>query len=1738
MTAMTDNDDAPDPSRRATRLRRILRRVSVVSVVGLGLAVVVVAALVGVLQLEGPATWVAHKAAGAASTESLEIDVGRVSLRGLTRIRASAVEATMSREGTPTLTVAVDSVSIRYRLLPLLGKHVAVSEARVIGVSAWAAAPAEDPAERDEPASSSAWTFGVDRFELDVREVALALADSDEPWRLTGGRLRARDMAMGPELRAVVDTLHARFRPPERPEEWGQLALSGHLDSGRVSIAGLELRSPESDVRAEGVVPMSFTGIAPDGLELDVDLAPFHLADVGPFLPAGVADSVRVRGKVSARTEADTLRLTAALEASVPGRVEAEGSAWGPRESPDVNLTLRVTDFDLLPWGLFDRTLVADADADVRVRDLALRSVHGGVRAEARLRDPAGPLDVEADLQANADGVGDPWQGQWGFAGLGVTAEGDLGLRPAEVPEWSLRGRTTYAANSPQAVTRPAGADAPSGGGTASAGDAAAGSAFAVAGGAGRFEASGSGFTPNSMDARVTVELERVDLLTGAPSARTEVRFGPGRVDADLRSGLATVRATLDALGGRMELGLEGDLAERTGRLTQGTVRDFDVAALFGDSVSSTLSADLSAELTALAPLDASGRVRVLEARYGPRTLDSATVVVRARDDVVEGELNAAVPDSGRIAVRARALLDDGSPRSVEIDSVGWRHLDARILAAASDSASIPRTALSGSGNGRLALGDDGWAGDILLTLAPSAVGDALLESARFAVRLDGTAAAVDVAMDTDAGRVRGQVETSGEADQRSFEITGFTFDELNLGALSGGLTPETGLSGHLEGTVTGTVVETAEGMVSLDLGPSTLDSLAVDTLSIRLDLDSGTARARAFAELFATVVTLDGEARLTADEPTYAVQGQASRPPRDDLDGPSVFARFGAEGTGVDPDSARATIWMDIDSALVAGEPLEVGRLRAALDRGAVRLDTLELRGGGIELRGGGSLPATLRGAEVGSSADAGEIRVAAFVTRPDLLSALRGEDAGVLAMGAASFQAVARGALDDLGVEATGRISALLVDDIRVQGLELDAEGRLTAEDGWASGEARLTVDRLRLPTAPVQSIDVEARLEPDDELSVTASAVIDGRREVELHALVEQRSAPSAVRLERLDFRADQDRWVLAHPTRVNLHEGFAVDSLLLAAGDQTIRLQGAVPTQGALDLRGAVTDFEVSTLADLLGFPNLRGRVSGSLDLSGTATEPVFTSLLESRLTPTGVTPSTVRVAVDYRERVLDLEGRMELESGSSLRADLELPFHLSLSEEAEGFLDTGSMSGNVVADAFPLGWFEPFVPAGAARDLEGVLDGQVGVAGTPEAPELSGRLALDGASVTLPDLGVRYRDAEARVAFDGSRIDLESMRVRSGRGSASATGVITLDPLAEPGYDIEVRTDGFEAIGSSAVQATVSGDVRVQGVAMAPRVSGVVEVERADLYLGDMVGGSSVDPVTLTDEQWEELARVFGYQRPSERGAASPFMDVVELDLDVRLGRASWVRQRANPELALQFNGDMSVTKEPGDSLQLLGSVEAVPERSWVEQFGRRFSIEEGQLTFQGTPGATRVQVRAAYAVPSRDNPGEPEVVLTLQVQGTPDALELELSSTPPLEASDMVSYLVTGRPASQSLEGGGEGSLTEAGGALALGRLSGAVETYAREQVGLDVVEITNDGTDGVTLLAGRYLSPRFYLGVRQPISLQRSSDDPSQSADPEIEAELQAVRWLLLNLRAGGRTGVEFYVRSRIAYD
>lgn len=239
-------------------------------------------------------------------------------------------------------------------------------------------------------------------------------------------------------------------------------------------------------------------------------------------------------------------------------------------------------------------------------------------------------------------------------------------------------------------------------------------------------------------------------------------------------------------------------------------------------------------------------------------------------------------------------------------------------------------------------------------------------------------------------------------------------------------------------------------------------------------------------------------------------------------------------------------------------------------------------------------------------------------------------------------------------------------------------------------------------------------------------------------------------------------------------------------------------------------------------------------------------------------------------------------------------------------------------------------------------------------------------------------------------------------------------------------------------------------------------------------------------------------------------------------------------------MAVPFSGTMQVELRPGEVPALEGSVDVIAGRGFVEQFGRRFELSEGTVTFSGAPADTRVDLEATYTIPSHDNPDEAEVTIILEVAGTQEDLSLTLSSNPPLENADIVSYIATGRPAAGSLsfegEGGG-GGLVAAGADFALSQMTSLIETAAAGSVGLDVVEIRREGLREATLVAGKYVTPRLYVGFAQPVSLQEGSGlSFGSEGQSELEIEYEAWRWLLLNVEGSG-SSVRFFLRGRRAY-
>lgn len=1712
---MTSGGAVPGGPR--TILRRILRGV----LIGVAVVAGVITTFLIALQVDAFGTWVARRAASWIAPPGISIHVDRVSGSWIRSLRVAGLRVSTSAD----TTVSVDTIAASYRLLPLLRRRVDVRSVRVttpvlrlargadgaVGLQGW---PAEEEQPPESPGGRS-WSIAV--ASVDVGGAAGRLTTPAGPgggerdvvfsWSDVG--LALHDIELGQRMALVLDEATGAVDVPALPAGAGvgpvDFRMAADLADRRVDVGTFSLSGPRTSATGGGTLGLpASTG---DALAVDFDLAvdSLPLAIVHALLGNEPDPAARLSATVAVGGSTHYLTADLDVRTSDGGRVRGT-AAVAPAGEP-VRYMTAIEVMDLDPATLTGDTALAGAingsiDLALEGADAAALGGHADATFEALRVGPAALRSARLE-SSWVDGLADV---QIRVAGDAVEGGVTGTIRPFDAePAYDLAGPFDFRV----------------------AGDSVDRLRFA---GTGRV--TGAGFDVQNARATLDVDLSTIAILA--------VQLGPGHVAAALDTGHVAFR--LDAGGASVGTvaasgsAAFGDAIEF--RLDRAAVRDLDVAALLGDSVPSRVDADFTASGEVGAPerLRSDFTVAVRDGRYGPVRIDTGMVAGR----IADGRLAA----SGRVRSDLGGLDLElaGQPfRDVpefEIRRGTFAALDLGVLSG--DSALS--TAIGGSLTGTVrGLDPAALALNLAVSLDTSRINALVIEAGDLGVsmrngRIDLDA---DLALQ-DSGSLGADLGVEPLLDMPSVEIRSVSFRAFDPFRAAGATTATASLNGDITGRLTGFDPASMQAGGALRLDPSLINDESIEagrvdwriagqrlTTKADIDLGSGSLNADATVTFGEAAIGYTLEAALRTDRPGRLAGF-------DNLDG-SVAAALSVDGRGTTPATMRTQVHFVADSAALGGVRVDTMRVAVRIADGMARFDTLTIRSNLADVTGGGAVPVD---SLIGAGAD---LSIAA---RVHSLEPLDEWVAGPIGIGTGEIDVAFTGPAEAVRFDASLTASALLLGESRLVGLRSAAQGELGK--GFALQSATGTVDLDRWLVSGIEVRVSHADIGYDGEaISLAANATVDDRRDVDLAIRVDpRRDARSAV-LERLDFRADEDRWQLSGQPVISWAAGIRVDSLMLRAGDQSVSIDGLLDTADRSDMRARIGSFRIGSIADLAGFDDLDGTVTASFDLQGSAAEPRLTGGIDARLDWRNGRESSIVATVEYDTLRLGVDAAIRTDRGGALTVQGGLPIDLALTRTAEG--DTtrltaaapGSVDLIVRADSFGIEWVEPFLDPMTAQGLGGRLQIDARVGGTQADPTLNGSVRLLGGRLTVPRLGVTYENASADIMLDGRLARIENATATAGDGAITATGTLTLAELSLGEFDIEARMDRFRAIHDDAFRVRVSGTVGLSGTTREPRINGQLQLVETDVYLGDRVRAASVRPVELTDEQIRQLEEYFGIPvRPPARDPSALF-DALQIDLAIAMSRDTWVRQRANPQLEIQLTGDVRVTKEPRDSLQFDGTIEAVSRRSYVEQFGKRFRIERGVVDLRGKASESLINIRAAYLVPSTRDPNEPEVTITLDVQGTLDDLSLTLGSEPEMENADIVSYLATGRPAASSLDfqQNGDGGLGTIGSEFALGQVTGLVEGLASESIGLDVVEIRPDGLRGATLIAGRYITPTVYVGFKQPIGRDPNNPDTHNEFErTEVELEYQALRWLLLNMEASN-SAVSLLFRYRYAY-
>jgi translocation and assembly module TamB len=563
-----------------------------------------------------------------------------------------------------------------------------------------------------------------------------------------------------------------------------------------------------------------------------------------------------------------------------------------------------------------------------------------------------------------------------------------------------------------------------------------------------------------------------------------------------------------------------------------------------------------------------------------------------------------------------------------------------------------------------------------------------------------------------------------------------------------------------------------------------------------------------------------------------------------------------------------------------------------------------------------------------------------------------------------------------------------------------------------------------------------------------------------------------------------------WRLRRPVTAGLGSGritLLPVELEAADGSGSITLRGTVPGRDPGNLAVSVAGLSLRDVYTLLqrDTSGVSGGIQVDLAVGGTAARPTLRgtgSLADLSFGEFG--SPFVQGIVDYADRRLEANLLLWKTGQPVVRVEAQLPLDLALKAVPERQVD-GPLFVRILADSTDLGVAEAFTRN--LRRVRGTLRADVTIGGRWRQPRLGGEIQVRDAFATVPGLGVRYENTFASATLTGDSIVIDSLVAGSGPGTIRVNGVLRLEQLTRPVLALTLRARRFRFIDERRfLTLDASGTLSLAGPLVRPRLTGRVTADEGDLHFADLITKRIVDLENPGDSTLIDLNLVH-----TERLGAnfqSRFLDSLAIDtLRIEMGESFWLR---SGEANIQLDGSLTVAKVR-ERYRYDGTLNAVRGNYALRIGGlvtRDFTVDRGTVRYFGTPDLNaELDIEATHTVIAAET--SEEIPVVARITGTMLQPRLELSSAPTasrpaLSQTELVSYLMFGRP-TFSLQGqGGQGSqyaAVQAGLSYLTSAFSSEIQRALISDLGvpIDFIDIRT-GAGGSVGLAGQSSSAQL----------------------------------------------------------
>ncbi|PIR00663.1 MAG: hypothetical protein COV66_05175 [Nitrospinae bacterium CG11_big_fil_rev_8_21_14_0_20_45_15] len=502
----------------------------------------------------------------------------------------------------------------------------------------------------------------------------------------------------------------------------------------------------------------------------------------------------------------------------------------------------------------------------------------------------------------------------------------------------------------------------------------------------------------------------------------------------------------------------------------------------------------------------------------------------------------------------------------------------------------------------------------------------------------------------------------------------------------------------------------------------------------------------------------------------------------------------------------------------------------------------------------------------------------------------------------------------------------------------------------------------------------------------------------------------------------------------------------------------------------------------------------GRVDGDIFLSGSLQNPVgqfYLKAYEVDLENKGelnLKQGSYEIRGEWKNNQASLNAQLAQSMLGTLALTAVLPLKWDFISKSLLIPEDQPLAGKAEG-VMELKVWNDYLSAGGEM-VDGKINLQASFAGLKKNPKISGKLFLtDGRYENMGSGTVMHPITFSLLAEDTEVIRIENFEaITPNKGSIKGSGSLQFISSDSYGFNVDAKASNAQLVGLDALTAIASGNLNIKGDQDSMKVSGKIEIDKADIRLPDRLPTQ----VVLLDYVDADAEMTIGKNdEEKKKNKINP-----ALDIQISANNRVYIRGSG---LDAELQGECIITGTAEDP-KVNGKLKL--KQGTLDLLGRHLVFSRGIVDLTGAP---KVPPTLDFQADIRDK----DITFHTLVKGSVDKPEIQIKSSPELPQEEVLSQLLFGKNSS-SLSPLEAIQLVDAA-AQFVGVDSGSKQVLSdlKNSLGLDKFNINSNNPDGTAQVeAGHYLADNVYVGVKENMASGESSAVVQMEVTPNINLE------------------------------